>query len=113
MQRIHEDDEEQRSERAALTQAALHVEVTRHAVCSAHARRQPSEAVRHEVDERVGHAQTVHGAHQHVSLHGVVGLRDVVEERVQLTLARSAPCSHASSSSSMHLVMLPPWMKPR
>ena len=84
VQRIHEDDEQQRCEWVALAQAALDVEGMRQAIGRAHAGREAGEAVSDEVDEGRWHAQAMQGARQHVCLHRVIGLLDVVEERVEL-----------------------------
>ena len=94
VQRIHEDDEEQRSEWVALSQAALHIERLRHAECCANARGEACEAVRDEFDKGMWHAQAMHGADQHLGLHRVVCLLDVVEERVQLSLVRGSSPTH-------------------
>ena len=69
VQRVHEDDEEQRCERVALSQTALDVERVRQAIGRAHAGREAGEAVDHEVDEVQRHAQAMQSAPEHAHLH--------------------------------------------
>ncbi len=91
VQRIHENDEQQRGERVTLAQAATDRERPRESKRCADARRESCQAVLNQRDKGSRHAQSVHRAHQDSCLHGVVGLFDVVEECVQLVLASLAP----------------------
>ena len=90
VQRVHEQHEEQRSEGVALPETPLHSEGSRQAIGRSHARRQTCETVSDEHNERFRELQASQRALQHLGLHAVVGLHDVVEQRVQLTPAGAA-----------------------
>src|SRR5680860_1416047 len=91
VQRIHEDNEEQRSEWVPLAHAAEDCEVASEPKSRSNARGQSCEAVCDQGNKSSRHAMTVHRAHKHRGLHGVIRLFDVVEECVELMFAFAAP----------------------